>query len=68
MCGISCILALHGQAPQTEQLTNGHTPSSERKQLSKELDESLDQIKHRGPDARGQWISEDNRVGTLVAF
>ena len=34
--------------------------------LAKELDDSLDLIKHRGPDARGQWISPDKRVGPLT--
>lgn len=66
MCGISCILALHDRTVHPEATTNGDTHTSEREEVSKVLDESLDQIKHRGPDARGQWISKDNRVGTLT--
>jgi asparagine synthetase B (glutamine-hydrolysing) len=38
----------------------------ERKKLLRDLDQSLDKIKHRGPDSRGHWLSADNRVGTLV--
>jgi len=44
--------------------TLGH--ASARKEIARDLDKSLDQIKHRGPDSRGHWISGDNRVGTLV--
>jgi len=32
-------------------------------ELAQKLDASLDMIKHRGPDSRGQWISDDKRVG-----
>lgn len=71
MCGISCILALEGHSQhshhhQEQPHTNGDTTTSERKHLLRSLDQSLDKIKHRGPDARGHWLSEDNRVGTLV--
>lgn len=38
----------------------------ERHKLYSDLEASLDQIKHRGPDSRGHWISDDNRIGTLV--
>ena len=53
MCGITCAVALRGHGPLTKQ----------REVLSKTLEESLDTIKHRGPDANGHWISEDCRVG-----
>lgn len=33
------------------------------KSLETEMDESLEIIKHRGPDARGVWISPNGRVG-----
>lgn len=56
MCGISCIVALERQ---TEEERSRHS----HKSLSKELDESLAQIRHRGPDSKGQWISPDGRVG-----
>ncbi|KAA8618169.1 AsnB Asparagine synthase glutamine-hydrolyzing [Pyrenophora tritici-repentis] len=52
MCGITCAVALWGHGPLTK----------ERGALSKTLEESLDNIKHRGPDANGHWISEDCRV------
>lgn len=70
MCGISCVLALEGRSRHPSHhdhaQTNGDTTASERKHLLQSLDASLDQIKHRGPDARGHWLSADNRVGTLV--
>lgn len=59
MCGISCIINLdRGQ---------GHDAAclGDTKTLAKQLDDSLELIKHRGPDSRGQWISPDNKVGTL---
>ncbi|KEQ78711.1 asparagine synthase [Aureobasidium pullulans EXF-150] len=70
MCGISCILALqhsHHKLPELAQVkkaipgvqTNG---DADHTKLAAELDASLDQIKHRGPDSRGQWISNDKRV------
>lgn len=55
MCGISCAVALRGHGPLT----------TDRNELSKTLEHSLDTIKHRGPDAKGHWISNDCRVGTL---
>jgi asparagine synthase (glutamine-hydrolysing) len=53
MCGITCAVALRGHGPL----------ATNRGGLSKVLEESLDTIKHRGPDANGHWISEDCRVG-----
>lgn len=73
MCGISCIVALQNSHHQSK-----HSGSAEaiegielngdpqHNKLAKELDESLEMIKHRGPDSRGQWISEDKRVGPLI--
>ncbi|KAL0256568.1 hypothetical protein SLS55_008963 [Diplodia seriata] len=50
MCGISCIVH------------QGNPSGVDRDKLSHELDASLEAIRHRGPDSRGQWISPDNRV------
>jgi asparagine synthase (glutamine-hydrolysing) len=58
MCGITCAVALRGHGPLAK----------ERGELSKTLDQSLDNIKHRGPDAEGHWISEDCRVGTWRSY
>lgn len=59
MCGISCIIKLdRGQGHDAHCLNDTKT-------LEKQLDDSLELIKHRGPDSRGQWISSDNKVGTL---
>lgn len=54
MCGITCAVALRGHGPLAKECD----------ELSKTLEESLNTIKHRGPDADGHWISEDCRVGT----
>jgi hypothetical protein len=37
----------------------------QRDDVQEALDASLDKIQHRGPDSRGHWISDDNRVGML---
>ena len=75
MCGISVIVALQGQTHQfngsSGPLPNGvdthlgKDPAHDdyAAKLSKELDESLKVIDHRGPDSRGQWISDCKRVG-----
>lgn len=76
MCGISVIVALQGQTHQMKHAANGPLPEgvdikygtdpsydTYAAKLAKEMDESLKIIDHRGPDSRGQWISEDKRVG-----
>lgn len=71
MCGISCILALdgHGHLHEAVPVTivngngNGNGNGEKLRALDEELDASLELIKHRGPDSRGQWISADRRVG-----
>lgn len=57
MCGISCAVAWRGSGPLY----------SSRDMLNDTLDQSLDSIKHRGPDGKGKWISNDLRVGKLPA-
>ena len=59
MCGISAVIALDGTKPSTYQVQT----SDYRSKISSDLDKSLEYIKHRGPDAQGKWISDDNRVG-----
>lgn len=54
MCGVTAYLT---QQPIFNQAVK---PPNDPEQT---LDNSLDSIKHRGPDARGQWISNDGRVG-----
>ncbi|KAL1297569.1 hypothetical protein AAFC00_006136 [Neodothiora populina] len=72
MCGISCILALQNHAcdhhlTSTQDRSNGPIQGIElngdveHDAIAHELDASLEQIKHRGPDSRGQWISPDKR-------
>ncbi|PYI21695.1 asparagine synthetase [Aspergillus violaceofuscus CBS 115571] len=56
MCGLTAFLALNGVAHD-----ENTTVSSQR--LASQINDSIDLVKHRGPDARGQWISPDTRVG-----
>ncbi|KAL4805873.1 hypothetical protein BDV18DRAFT_14181 [Aspergillus unguis] len=60
MCGLTAILSLHGEAGCQ---CNNDVHNESPKDLSQQMDESLELIKHRGPDARKQWFSTDNRVG-----
>lgn len=53
MCGLTAILSFRNR-PDSPAVTE------------KEIDDSLEIVKHRGPDARGQWISPDGRVGKSV--
>ena len=68
MCGISVIVALQGNTvespqPTKEDPTGGlQNGAKELNTASQQLDDSLDIIAHRGPDSRGQWISQDRRV------
>jgi hypothetical protein len=56
MCGISVVVDIERSG------SRGRNDEA-RRMLYEELDKSLDAIKHRGPDTRGIWISEDNYVG-----
>lgn len=66
MCGISTVVVLSPpDKRQNGDSANQDGAQAETKQrLRDEMQESLDIIKHRGPDASGVWISEDERVGT----
>lgn len=54
MCGISALISLEDRPVSS---TEKHLTS-----LDDQLSESLDTIQHRGPDARGQWVSGDGKV------
>jgi hypothetical protein len=59
MCGISAAVALDSlktQAPNEEVASSA---------LKIQLNDSLDKIEYREPDARGLWISKDNRIGEI---
>lgn len=61
MCGISAVVTL------TKASANGHPSEQEEKRskdvLQQEMIKSLDFIKHRGPDAKGIWVSLDQSIG-----
>lgn len=73
MCGISTLVVLsHPNAEQNGDFFNnshhgGPEPTSHpaKQRLQDEMHESLDIIKHRGPDASGVWVSDDERIGTM---
>ncbi|KAH8714092.1 hypothetical protein GQ44DRAFT_811349 [Phaeosphaeriaceae sp. PMI808] len=52
MCGISCLVTLCGHKPLF----------GDREKLGQAIDQSLDTIKHRGPDSGRHWINESGRV------
>lgn len=55
MGGVTAFLALRGKS--------GEDAKRLDENLDKALEQSLDIIKHRGPDAQGQWMSDDRSVG-----
>ncbi|KAL4995558.1 hypothetical protein BDV10DRAFT_187985 [Aspergillus recurvatus] len=57
MCGLSAILSL-SEGTNCPRVDNAHPQA-----LTGQMDESLELVKHRGPDSRGQWFSPDYRVG-----
>lgn len=56
MCGISCVVVRDEGHP-------GAHPK-DKKQAIARLEESLEYIRHRGPDSTGTWISDNGRIGT----
>lgn len=60
MCGLTAFLALHGRSDWQ------HDEFTSTADLEQKVNDSLDLIRHRGPDARGQWLSSDCRVGKKI--
>lgn len=58
MCGISAYLGI--QRPNCPRLQKSAAA------LTTGLNTSLDITKHRGPDARGVWMSPDAKVGAYL--
>jgi len=58
MCGITAAIQLRERYGDTNA-----GPRCSEEELVQQLHESLDRIQHRGPDCRGHWIAEDQRVG-----
>jgi asparagine synthetase B (glutamine-hydrolysing) len=59
MCGISTAVALDSlKTPALNEEASSFT-------LEIQLNDCLDEIEYRGPDARGWWVSQDNRIGEI---
>lgn len=54
MCGISCIVALEGRAK-----SGG---ARDKADIERRLEASFENIRHRGPDSTGKWVSQDGKV------
>lgn len=57
MCGLTAFIALYGRSGWQ------HDEFASTGDLGQKVNDNLDLISHRGPDARGQWLSSDCRVG-----
>lgn len=55
MGGLTAFLSL--------QKANREVGKSSHEDIEKTIDSSLDIVQHRGPDTRGKWVSQDQRVG-----
>ncbi|KAL8795808.1 MAG: hypothetical protein Q9195_001688 [Heterodermia aff. obscurata] len=78
MCGITAVLTLtdrHSETKSTSHLppyvnggkeepeVNGsQSPNDVAESLQDQMNNSLDIIKHRGPDSHCSWISDDNKI------
>ncbi|KAI9716020.1 MAG: hypothetical protein M1812_005654 [Candelaria pacifica] len=62
MCGISAIVALSDTARDGRRFRGVDDEDA----LRREMEDSLQLIKHRGPDASGTWVNSDQRIGELV--
>ena len=57
MCGISAFLCHTGEASSNEQT------KAQAQHVAAEMENSLNLVGYRGPDARGRWFSDDYQVG-----
>lgn len=57
MCGLTAFLSQNGYS---ESDANGQAQTYNTVEA---LEASMEIVKHRGPDARGHWISDDSKVG-----
>lgn len=64
MCGISAAISLSPKALDPS-IAGGKQQNGNAIGASK-LENSLEAIKHRGPDARDTWSSNDGRVGEFA--
>ena len=60
MCGLTALLALKG----SDGLIRNQYSS--RELLARDIDSSLEIVKHRGPDAQGSWLGADCDVGEVA--
>lgn len=65
MCGISAIVSLQNRKESNSESADGN--ASHRDELLHRMQESLDMIKHRGPDSDGTWINGSQDIGPLAS-
>ena len=63
MCGTSAIVGLADQGQDGHVLEGDNQDS-----LTREMEDSLQLIRHRGPDFSEIWISPDQRIQYLFDF
>ena len=81
MCGITAVLSLanphswsgiasHGPldtgCKEESEVHRSQSSNDVAESLEDQINNSLDIIKHRGPDSHGNWISDDGRVGMSI--
>ena len=78
MCGITAVLTLANRHSEIRTASHGPLDTERKEEsevhrsqssnyvagsLEDQINNSLEIIKHRGPDSHGDWISDDGRVG-----
>ena len=61
MCGISAWFDLKKRERKQDESEDGY--EHQRAKLEAQLDDSVESMRHRGPNAKGIWISPDNSTG-----
>jgi asparagine synthase (glutamine-hydrolysing) len=56
MCGLTAFFTVNGGSGCKQCGNDAH-------KVERQMEESLDIVNHRGPDARGRWFSPDHQVG-----
>ena len=61
MCGLSAIFQLRGNAEDKDGNSEDH--KAQRARWAAQLEKSAESMRHRGPNAKGIWISPDTTTG-----